>query len=101
MPFVPQLLCIYYNKQAFDYQLFIEGIEGFYGEETEWGKKSDAQLAREIEVALPVELSREDQITWRLREKCCMKSVKTVNSRCLIRRLQTLPQNILIGQYDP
>ena len=26
-------------------------------------KKSDAQLAREIEVALPVELSREDQIT--------------------------------------
>ena len=26
-------------------------------------KKSDAQLARKIEVALPVELSREDQIT--------------------------------------
>ena len=26
-------------------------------------KKSDAQLAREIEVALPVELSREEQIT--------------------------------------
>ncbi len=36
LPFVPQLLCIYYNKQVFDYQLFIEGMEGFYGEETEW-----------------------------------------------------------------
>lgn len=36
LPFVPQLLCIYYSKQVFDYQLFIEGMEGFYGEETEW-----------------------------------------------------------------
>ena len=35
---MPQLLCIYYNKQVFDYQLFIEGMEGFYGEETEGTK---------------------------------------------------------------
>ena len=30
LPFVPQLLCIHYNKQVFDYQLFIAGMEHSY-----------------------------------------------------------------------
>ena len=35
---MPQLLCIYYSKQTFDYQLLIEVWRIFYGKETEWGK---------------------------------------------------------------
>lgn len=44
---MPQLLCIHYSKQVFDYQLFIEGMEGFYGEEQN-GEKCTGTFTKRI-----------------------------------------------------
>lgn len=48
LPFVPQLLCIYYSKQTFDYQLLIE-VWRIFMERNRMGKSIPALLQKGLE----------------------------------------------------